>query len=89
MISRAADPDRPGQPGVLRVVQAEHRHRRDALAGAGLPDDAERLAALDGVGEVGDGLDQAVVGRELDGQVLDDQERVVGVGRRRHVSGAR
>ena len=65
----AVDPDRAFQPGLLRVVQPEHRHRGDALAGAGLPHDAEGLAAAHGVAEVADGLDQAVVGREAHRQV--------------------
>jgi len=38
------------------------------------PNDAERLAALDAVGEVADRLHQAVVGGELDGEVLHHQE---------------
>ena len=42
----------------------------------------EGLAAADRVAEVGDGLDQAVVGRELDGEVLDDQVGVCVAGRR-------
>jgi hypothetical protein len=61
------------QPGVLGVVETEHRHRRTRSCRPRLPHDTERLATLDGVGEVGDGLDEAVVGRELDRQVLDDE----------------
>ena len=46
--------------------EAHHGQGRDALARAGLADDAERLAAVDGVGDAVDGLDEAVVGLEVD-----------------------
>ena len=55
----------------LAVVQAHDRLRRDALAGAGLADDAEGLAALDGEGDAVDGADEAVLGGELDLEVAD------------------
>ena len=45
------------------------------LAGARLADDAERLAAVDAVGDAVDGLHEAVLGREVDAQVLDLEQR--------------
>ena len=57
------------------VVQAQDAEAGHALAGAGLADDAERLAALQREGQAVDGLDQAVVGREVDPQVADLEER--------------
>ncbi len=47
------------------------------LPGAGLADDAERLAQLDLVAQVGDGGDQPVLGGEPDREVLHDEERLV------------
>ena len=49
--------------------QPEERHRRDALARARLADDPEHLAALELEADAVDGLDDAVLGRELDLQV--------------------
>ena len=75
---RAADPDRARQPGALRVVQAEHRHRRDALAGAGLAHDAEGLARARRCSDrsVTAWTRPSWVGNWTD-EVLDDEERVV------------
>ena len=70
----AVDPDRALDPGLLRVVQAEDGHAGHGLAGAGLADDAEGLAQLDGVGQVVDGGDEAVGGGEPDREVLDDED---------------
>ena len=67
----AVELDRAGDAGVARARQAHHRQRRDGLAGAGLADDAERLAAVDRVGDPVDGLDDAVVRVEVDPEVLD------------------
>ena len=44
----------------VAVEQAHDREARDALARAGLADDAERLAAPEREREVGDRLDDAV-----------------------------
>ena len=51
------------------IGQAGH-----ALAGAGLADDAEGLAALELEGQPVDGLDQPVVGREVDAEVAHLEE---------------
>jgi hypothetical protein len=56
-------------------VQAKDPEAGHTLAGAGFTDDSQCLAPLDGEGEPIDGLDQPVVGREVDAQVLDVNER--------------
>ena len=56
------------------LVQAHDRHAGHALAGAGLADDAEGLAALDVEREAVDGLDDAVLGREVHPQVAYVEE---------------
>ena len=76
------EPDLAGDPRALRV-QAHDAQRRDRLARAGLADDAERAAALDIERQPVDGLDDAVVGREMDTQVAHRQE----LGRRRPAFG--
>ena len=51
--------------------QPHDRHRGHALARAGLADDAEHLAALELERDAVDGVNDAVLGRELDAEVLD------------------
>src|SRR6266511_3118637 len=51
--------------------QPEKRHRADALARARLTDDPERLARVDVVRDAVHGLDDAVVGRELNSEIPD------------------
>src|SRR3954470_10442530 len=46
----------------------------DALAGTRLTDDAEGLTSVDGEGESAGGLDDAVRGRERNGEILDLEE---------------
>ena len=60
---------------VAGAGEPEHGEVRDALARARLADDAERLARVDRVGHAVDGAHDAVVGRELHGEVLDLQQR--------------
>ena len=60
----------------LAVEQAEDREVRDALARAGLADDAERLAAAEREREAGDGVDDAVRRREVDREVADVEEQL-------------
>jgi ABC-type dipeptide/oligopeptide/nickel transport system ATPase subunit len=65
--------------GDLRVRsprQPEDRHVRDALARARLTDDPEHLALGDLEREAVDRLDDALVGREVDLQVLDLEQRL-------------
>jgi hypothetical protein len=64
--------------GVPTAGQAERGQRGNALARTRLADDPERLASRDGVAGAVDGLDHAVIGRELDPQILDVQERRLG-----------
>ena len=56
------------------VQQPHDREVRDALARAGLADDAERLAARERERDVGDGLHDAVRRREADGEPADVEE---------------
>src|SRR5438094_5432074 len=51
--------------------ESEDRHRADALARPGLTDDAESLARIDVVRDAVDGLDDPVVGREMDREIAD------------------
>ena len=55
--------------------QAEDRHRRDALARAGLADDPEGLVVEQVEAEVADRVDRTVVGRERHRQVTDLEHR--------------
>ena len=55
--------------------EAHQRHRRDALAGAGLADDPEHLAALELERDAVDRAHDAVLRREVDLQVVDVEER--------------
>jgi hypothetical protein len=68
---RALEQDLAGDGGGRGVEQAHDREARDALPRARLADDAERLAAAEREREVGDRLDDAVAGAELDGEVAD------------------
>ena len=62
-------------PGRLRN-QSEHRHHRHALARPRLAHDAEDLTRLQVVGDVGHRADYPVFGLELDGQVLNREDRL-------------
>ncbi len=66
---RAAHPSR-------RADQAEHRFRRQRLAGARLADEPHDLAAADGEADLVDGAQGPVLGKELDDQVADLQDRL-------------
>ena len=61
---------RPGRIG-RAVDQPHHGQARDALAGAGLADDAERLAFLDREADAVDRLDDAVVRPERRPEIRD------------------
>ena len=56
----------PSMIGPLGVDEPHHRQERDALAGAGLPHDPERLARAQRERDAVDRLDQAVFRREMD-----------------------
>ena len=60
---------------VRAAGQAEHGEVRDALAGAGLADDAERAPGVDGEGDAVDGAHHAVVRLEPDLEVADVEQR--------------
>jgi hypothetical protein len=62
----AVQPDLTRDLGRTTLVQPQDAEAGHALAGPGLPDDPERLAALQVERQPVDGLDQAVVGREVD-----------------------
>jgi hypothetical protein len=62
--------------GRLPVDQAHDGEERHALARARLPHHAERLAAVDRERHAVHRFHQTVVGREVDGQVLDLEERL-------------
>ena len=55
---------------------AQERERRDALPAAGLADDSERLSLPDRERDVIDCIDRPALGRELDAQSVDREERV-------------
>ena len=59
---------------VAEAVQAEQAKAGHALAGAGLADDAERLAAFEREGHAVDRLDEAVFGREVDLEITHVEE---------------
>ena len=73
-----SSPSKTIEPEISRVPAKRVRpmtvSERDALARARLAHDAERLAAVDRVGDAVDGLDDAVVGLEVDLEVRDFQE---------------
>ena len=56
------------------VGQPHRRQRGDGLARAGLADDPQRRGGGNRVGDSVDGMDDAVVGVELDPQVLDVEQ---------------
>src|SRR5436190_8985384 len=62
--------------------EPEDRHRADALARAGLADDAEGLAGIDVVGDPVDRLNDAVFGRELHREIPDREDRFSSQGSR-------
>ena len=62
-----------------QLDQAHQRLGGDALAGAALADEAERLAASDGEADVAHGVHRPAPGEELDVQVVDLEQ---GLGRR-------
>jgi hypothetical protein len=64
----AGDPAGLGQ-------QAQHRHRRDGLAGPGLPDHGDDLAGLHVEPDALDGVHDAVLGLERHAEVRDRQDR--------------
>ena len=70
----APEPDRPADLRACRE-QPEHGEGGDRLAGPGLPDDAEHLVLPHLEGEVVDGVEDAVVGRELNREVLHGEQR--------------
>src|SRR5262249_837880 len=61
----AVQQDLPGDGGPLRVMQPENGQARHALAGAGLADDAERLAAVERERDAIDGAYHTVLSGEL------------------------
>ena len=64
---------RVGSGGVGQQLQnTQGRHR---LAGAGLADQGDGLAALDRQGQAPDGVHGAALDAEIDRQVLDVQQR--------------
>ena len=76
-----------GDPAVRRRHQPEQRAAERGLAAAGLADQAEHLAALEGDGDAVDGLDAArlqaqhprqgaALELEVDGEILDVEDRV-------------
>ena len=58
----------------LAVVQPHQREARDGLSGARLANDAERLAPVERVGEIGDRTDVALVRGEDDRQVANIED---------------
>jgi glycine/D-amino acid oxidase-like deaminating enzyme len=60
------------------VEQAEDGEVRDALARAGLARDAERLAAAKRERQPVDRVDDAVLGRELDGELPHVEQHLAG-----------
>src|SRR5690606_14640779 len=67
----AVELDAAGDLRGLRVVQAEHGQVRHRLAGAGLAHDAQGAAPFDLEGEPVHGVHDAVLGVEVDGEVVD------------------
>ena len=70
----ALEEDLPRDISRLPVRQAHRRERGDALPGAGLAHNPERLTPVHGEREAVDGLDDPVRGREMDAEVLDLQQ---------------
>ena len=70
-----AEHERPLDHLAGRVGDEPHeRHGGDGLAGAGLADDADGLAAVEREAHAVDGLDHPGVGEEVRGEVLDGEE---------------
>ena len=67
----AAEDRLSADPRAFTVEEAHEREAGDALPGARLADDPERLAAVQRVGEIGHGPDVSVVRREHDIEVAD------------------
>ena len=74
----AFEQDPAADLGALMTGQAEHRQRRDGLAGTRLAHDPECLARHHLVGDPVDRLHHPVFGVELDPQVLHPQQRLGG-----------
>ena len=72
----ALEDDLAADAGLLLRDQPHHGEERHALARAGLADHAERLAGRDRQRHAVDGLDQPVVGGEMDLEVPDLQDRL-------------
>ena len=64
-----------GDPGWRLAQQAKEGRAGDGLAGAGLADDAEALAELDGQADAANGLNQTVMLTEAHMQIVDFDER--------------
>ena len=71
----AAEPDGAARHPRRRAEQAHHGERADRLAAAGLADDRQRAPGRHGVGQAVDGVDHAVARAELDGEVVDLEQR--------------
>src|SRR6266513_2900568 len=61
--------------------QAQERHRRDGLAGPGLPDDGQDLAGVELEGDAIHRLDDALLGHERHLQVPDLKQSLAHVKR--------
>jgi hypothetical protein len=70
----AVEQDLAGDARVPRPREAHHGQRRDGLAGARLAHDAQHLAGLDRVRDPVEGLDETVLGLEVDAEVVDLQQ---------------
>src|SRR4051794_20377615 len=64
----------PARDRVLLCVEAHDREAGDALAGAGLADDSERLALFDAEADPVDSLDDPVVRLKVRLQIVDFEE---------------
>ena len=71
----AAEPDRAPRHPRRRAEQPHHGERADRLAAAGLADDRQRAPGRHGVGQAVDGVEHAVARAELDGEVVDLEQR--------------
>jgi hypothetical protein len=72
----AVQPDLTGDPGAASLVDAEDRQAGHGLARAGLTDDAKRVALGDLEGQAIDGLHQAILGREVNLEIPNFEERL-------------
>ena len=73
----AAEPDRAARHPGRRTEQTHHGERADGLATSGLTDDRQRAPGGDGVRESVDGVDHALARAELDGEIVDLEQRGV------------